>query len=120
MLVTELVEQGRRGTVTVLTELTFYYEEENRQGSECLIRKCGNAKKEMDFGESVLRDPEVVAFKLILKGQKDLIRGWEANLGREDDLTKHPGARNGTESRPVCGIQQRIVKDEFRGLIRGF
>ena len=29
----------------------------------------------MDFGESVLRDPEVVAFKLILKGQKDLIRG---------------------------------------------
>lgn len=54
MLVTELVEQGRRGTVTVLTELTFYYEKmENRQGSECLIRNCGNAKKEMDFGESV-------------------------------------------------------------------
>ena len=54
LLVTELVEQGRRGTVTVLTELTFYYEKmENRQGSECLIRNCGNAKKEMDFGESV-------------------------------------------------------------------
>lgn len=54
MLVTELVEQGRRGTVTVLMELTFYYEKmENRQGSESLIRNCGNAKKEMDFRESV-------------------------------------------------------------------
>lgn len=72
------------------------------------------------MGRVYKRDPEVVTFMLILKGQKDLIRGREASLSREDDLTKHPGAGNGADSRPVCGIQQRIVKAEFRGLIYGF
>ena len=77
-------------------------------------------RRKWTLGRVYKRDSEVVTFKLILKGQKDLIRGWEANLSREDDLTKHPGAGNGAESHPVCGIQQRIVKAEFRGLICGF
>lgn len=57
---------------------------------------------------------------LILKGQKDLISGWEASLSREDDFGQTPWGRKWAESHPVCGIQQRIVKAEFRGLICGF
>lgn len=121
LLVTGLVEHGRRGIVPALTGLMSYYEEtENKRRSKCLIRNCDNAMKEMDFGESVQRGPEVVTFKLILKEQKDLFGGQEAIPGREDGLTKHPGAGNGTEPPPVCGIQWRIVKDEFGGIIRGF
>lgn len=121
MLVMGLVEHGRRGTVPALTGLMSYYEEtENKRRSKCLIRNCDNTMKEVDLGDSVQRAPEVATFKLILKEQQDLFGGQEAIPGREDGLAKHPGAGNGTEPPPVCGIQWRIVKDEFGGIIRGF
>ena len=121
MLVMGLVEHGGQGTVPDLSGLMFYYEEtENKGRGKCLIRNCDNAMKEMDFGASVQSGPEVATFKLILKELKDLIGGQEAIPGREDGVTEHPGAGSGTEPPPMCGIQWRIVKDEFGGIICGF
>lgn len=56
MLVTGLTEQGRRGAVSALTELSFHYEKiENKQGSRCIIRNYDDAMKHKNFGGNLQR-----------------------------------------------------------------
>lgn len=122
MLVLGLADQGRRGALSAHTELSFHSAElENRQRSKCIIRNCGDATKHKNLGGNLQRS---------LKGgdieadpERGKVRSWRQteSPGREDILTKGPGAGNRSEQRPACGVwclERRTMEGEVGVSIR--